>query len=183
MSAPATCRSSRTTSRSASHGSWEVDRGHRRRPCGGCRPTAGRATCASQNVVERAVAFERPGARLRRRLGPGRSCRSGGACDGSASTGATGPRSRTGPAAAVLQTLDHVQRQHILDVLEETQWVIEGPGGAAAGSGRAEYAPSRMQKLRISEPSPSSLPRPEGCEPDRTGSAVLRIVRRRSEAP
>jgi transcriptional regulator with GAF, ATPase, and Fis domain len=46
-----------------------------------------------------------------------------------------------------------VERAHILQVLEETRWVIEGPQGAAAildmGPSTLRY---RMQKLRIKRP-------------------------------
>jgi transcriptional regulator with GAF, ATPase, and Fis domain len=48
------------------------------------------------------------------------------------------------------QTLDYVQRQHILDVLASTRWVIEGPDGAASRLGLSPSTlRSRMQKLRI----------------------------------
>jgi len=47
-------------------------------------------------------------------------------------------------------TLDAHQRRHILDVLAETNWVVEGRAGAAARLGiKASALRSRMQKLGI----------------------------------
>jgi transcriptional regulator of acetoin/glycerol metabolism len=54
---------------------------------------------------------------------------------------------------STLITLDEVQRQHILTVLESTGWRISGPRGAAAVLGvkptTLEY---RINKLGISRP-------------------------------
>jgi formate hydrogenlyase transcriptional activator len=81
---------------------------------------------------------------------------------GSASDGGAGTsKPARGPRSPSLQTLDHVQRQHILDVLAETQWVIEGPGGAAARLGLSPSTlRSRMQKLRIQRAKPVVSPSP-----------------------
>jgi formate hydrogenlyase transcriptional activator len=48
------------------------------------------------------------------------------------------------------QTLEEAERRHILRVLDETDWVIGGPNGAAARLGmKRSTLQSRMQKLRI----------------------------------
>jgi formate hydrogenlyase transcriptional activator len=59
------------------------------------------------------------------------------------------------------KTLKEVERQHILDVLSETRWVVAGPAGAAAklGLNRTTLA-CRMQKLGIVRPSPASYTSP-----------------------
>jgi formate hydrogenlyase transcriptional activator len=50
-------------------------------------------------------------------------------------------------------TLAEVERQHLLDVLRRTGWVIEGPRGAAALLGlRPSTLRSRMQKLALGRP-------------------------------
>jgi formate hydrogenlyase transcriptional activator len=48
------------------------------------------------------------------------------------------------------QTLEEVERNHILKVLKETRWVLSGPGGAAAclGLNRSTLY-FRMKKLGI----------------------------------
>ncbi len=57
------------------------------------------------------------------------------------------------PAASALNpstTLDDMQRQHILQILDQTHWVIEGPGGAAARLGlKPSTLRNRMHKLGI----------------------------------
>jgi formate hydrogenlyase transcriptional activator len=54
-------------------------------------------------------------------------------------------------APASLQTLEKVEREHILRTLEETAWVISGPKGAAAILGmNPNTLRSRMLKLGIS---------------------------------
>jgi formate hydrogenlyase transcriptional activator len=51
-------------------------------------------------------------------------------------------------------TLEAAEREHILRVLRETNWVIGGPGGAAAKLGmKRTTLQSKMQKLSISRPS------------------------------
>jgi formate hydrogenlyase transcriptional activator len=48
-------------------------------------------------------------------------------------------------------TLEEVERRHILAVLEQTNWVIAGPNGAAAQLGiKRPTLQFRMQKLGIS---------------------------------
>ena len=61
------------------------------------------------------------------------------------------PRAKaTTPSAGTLQA---VERQHILHVLQETAWRIEGTHGAAGRLGlRPSTLRSRMQKLGISKP-------------------------------
>jgi formate hydrogenlyase transcriptional activator len=50
-------------------------------------------------------------------------------------------------------TLDDAQRQHILQVLRQTQWRIAGPGGAAAILGmKRTTLQARMRKLGIKRP-------------------------------
>lgn len=60
------------------------------------------------------------------------------------------PKADPKPAAVPAASIDEVQRTHILDVLTKTNWVIEGPRGAAA---ILELHPntlrSRMKKLGI----------------------------------
>jgi transcriptional regulator with GAF, ATPase, and Fis domain len=51
------------------------------------------------------------------------------------------------------KTLEEVERQHILRVLEETNWRIAGPQGASAILGiNPSTLRSRMQKLGITKP-------------------------------
>ncbi len=57
------------------------------------------------------------------------------------------------PAAGASPVLDEVLRSHILSVLEQTRWVIEGPRGAARQLGlHASTLHSRMKKLGIRRP-------------------------------
>jgi transcriptional regulator with GAF, ATPase, and Fis domain len=59
------------------------------------------------------------------------------------STGATSDRER--------QTLEAVERNHILNILRETNWVITGPRGAAGILGlHPSTLRSRIKKLGIS---------------------------------
>jgi formate hydrogenlyase transcriptional activator len=61
--------------------------------------------------------------------------------------------------APTSQSLESVQRRHILDVLAATRWVIEGPEGAASRLGLSPSTlRSRMQKLRIRRASPEPTP-------------------------
>lgn len=58
-------------------------------------------------------------------------------------------------------TLEAVERNHILDVLAESNWVIGGPTGAAARLGMNRTTlNNRMRKLRITRPQPQ-YPRPQ----------------------
>jgi transcriptional regulator with GAF, ATPase, and Fis domain len=53
----------------------------------------------------------------------------------------------------VRMTLGEVQRQHMIDVLAERRWVIEGPRGAAAALGLpASTLRSRIRKLGLLKP-------------------------------
>jgi formate hydrogenlyase transcriptional activator len=57
------------------------------------------------------------------------------------------------PAQAPAQTLAQTERQHILQVLRATDWVVGGPQGAAARLGmKRTTLQSRMIKLGISRP-------------------------------
>jgi transcriptional regulator with GAF, ATPase, and Fis domain len=52
-------------------------------------------------------------------------------------------------------TLEDVERQHILDVLERTRWKISGKGGAAESLGLVPTTlQSRLKKLGLSRPQP-----------------------------
>jgi transcriptional regulator with GAF, ATPase, and Fis domain len=52
-------------------------------------------------------------------------------------------------------TLAAVERQHIVRVLQATQWTIEGPGGAARLLGlHPSTLRSRMRQLGITRPPP-----------------------------
>jgi DNA-binding NtrC family response regulator len=70
----------------------------------------------------------------------------------------TGPRLRPPLAEleqkvekVVVSTLDDAERQHILKALEETEWVIGGPRGAAARLGlKRTTLLSKMERLSIS---------------------------------
>jgi formate hydrogenlyase transcriptional activator len=54
------------------------------------------------------------------------------------------------PANSGSLTLADNEREHILRVLEETNWVVSGPGGAAAKLGmKRTTLQARMQKLGI----------------------------------
>jgi transcriptional regulator with GAF, ATPase, and Fis domain len=54
------------------------------------------------------------------------------------------------PGGTSPQTLEEVERQHILRILDETLWSIKGPGGAAARLGlNPSSLYSRMKKLGI----------------------------------
>jgi formate hydrogenlyase transcriptional activator len=60
-----------------------------------------------------------------------------------------------GPAASPIETvppstLEEVERRHIVEVLEQTEWIIEGPGGAARVLDlHPNTLRSRMKKLGI----------------------------------
>jgi DNA-binding NtrC family response regulator len=55
--------------------------------------------------------------------------------------------------SAALQTLEEVEHQYILRVLQETHWQIEGRGGAAARLGiHPSTLRSRMRQLGITRP-------------------------------
>ncbi|MDC4226891.1 MAG: hypothetical protein MPW15_22280 [Candidatus Manganitrophus sp.] len=51
-------------------------------------------------------------------------------------------------------TLEAAERKHILRVLQETNWVIGGPSGAAARLGmKRTTLQSKIQRLGITRPS------------------------------
>ena len=51
-------------------------------------------------------------------------------------------------------TLEEMERRHILSVLEQSNWVLSGPNGAAARLGmKRPTLQFRMRKLGISRPS------------------------------
>jgi formate hydrogenlyase transcriptional activator len=61
-------------------------------------------------------------------------------------------QSATRTAAAL--TLGDAERQHILDALRDTRWVLGGPNGAAARLAmKRTTLQSKMKKLGISRPS------------------------------
>ncbi|MGH8644865.1 MAG: helix-turn-helix domain-containing protein [Gammaproteobacteria bacterium] len=53
-------------------------------------------------------------------------------------------------APSGLRTLEEVERDHILQALRETDWVIGGPDGAAERLGLKSTLRPRMEKLGIS---------------------------------
>jgi formate hydrogenlyase transcriptional activator len=114
-----------------------------------------------QNLVERAVVLAKGsvldfGTELPAAKGPPATV-DGSAVDAAAADVASAPGAA--PGAAVPQSLDSVQRRHILDVLASTRWVIEGPEGAAVRLGLSPSTlRSRMQKLRIRRTSPETTP-------------------------
>jgi formate hydrogenlyase transcriptional activator len=58
------------------------------------------------------------------------------------------PSAPTGPAT--ISTLEAAEREHILRALEEANWVVGGPNGAAARLGmKRTTLQSRMQKLGL----------------------------------
>ena len=63
------------------------------------------------------------------------------------------------PDGAGASTLEGVERAHILQTLEASGWVVEGPRGAATALGlHPNTLRSRMKKLGISRP-PGIAPR------------------------
>ncbi len=68
---------------------------------------------------------------------------------------APSPPQRGDASAMPTGTLADVERRHLLDVLARTQWVIEGPHGAAHQLAlRPSTLRSRMRKLGLSRPDP-----------------------------
>ena len=63
------------------------------------------------------------------------------------------PRPSTAPREGETQTLEEVEREHILVVLEETGWRVSGEGGAARLLGtKPTTLEARMKKLGITRP-------------------------------
>ena len=64
------------------------------------------------------------------------------------------PRSANNDGGAGVLTLEEMERRHILSVLDQTQWILSGPNGAAARLGmKRPTLQFRMHKLGISRPS------------------------------
>ena len=109
-----------------------------------------------QNLIERAVVLARDslldvGLDLAADSQPGKSP----SADGPAVAAVPAPK--PGSPAPPSQSLETVQRRHILDVLAATRWVIEGPDGAASRLGLSPSTlRSRMQKLRIRRSDPDA---------------------------
>jgi formate hydrogenlyase transcriptional activator len=62
---------------------------------------------------------------------------------------AAAPKPET--ASRTASTLESVERDHILQVLEETRWLVAGPAGAAAKLGmKRTTLQAKMRKLGIS---------------------------------
>ena len=90
-----------------------------------------------QNVVERAVILT-PGSVLNVAVGE------------LASRSTQAPASSSGGRKDMQSVLDETERQHIIQALEETNWVIAGPNGAAARLGmNRSTLHARMQKLGV----------------------------------
>jgi formate hydrogenlyase transcriptional activator len=95
-----------------------------------------------QNVVERAVILSR-GAALAVDVADLKSPRAS-----SASETATAPKAS--PTRSIRKVLDETERQQILEVLEQCNWVVGGPKGAAAVLGmKRPTLQLRMHKLGI----------------------------------
>ncbi len=64
-----------------------------------------------------------------------------------------GPFSTEPDAKSLSDTLENVERAHIVSVLERMRWVIEGPKGAAAVLGlHPNTLRSRLKKLGLARP-------------------------------
>jgi formate hydrogenlyase transcriptional activator len=108
-----------------------------------------------QNVVERAMVLAQgPILELGPELlaGPG----------GSASPVARGSPPATATSSDSGLSLDEVLRRHMLSALAQTEWVIEGPRGAARLLGlRPSTLHSRLKKLGIRRPGSQPAPAPD----------------------
>jgi formate hydrogenlyase transcriptional activator len=63
------------------------------------------------------------------------------------------PNSASLPGRGDARTLEAAERDHILNALRETGWILSGPSGAAARLGmKRTTLQSRMKKLNISRP-------------------------------
>ncbi|MBI2349255.1 MAG: Fis family transcriptional regulator, partial [Deltaproteobacteria bacterium] len=62
-------------------------------------------------------------------------------------------KTATEPAPHSTNTLEEAEREHILKVLKDTDWVVGGPSGAAARLGiKRTTLQSRIKKLGITHP-------------------------------
>jgi predicted ATPase/transcriptional regulator with GAF, ATPase, and Fis domain len=76
----------------------------------------------------------------------------------SASRSQTDSRAQNLPPSASPSTLEEVERRHILDVLEQTGWTIDGPKGAGKLLNlHPNTLRSRMKKLGIKRPLPRNI--------------------------
>jgi formate hydrogenlyase transcriptional activator len=67
------------------------------------------------------------------------------------------PQGNSASPLPVADSLEEVERTHILRILQHTNWVIEGKQGAATRLGlHPNTLRSRMQKLGIKKPSPTA---------------------------
>jgi hypothetical protein len=115
-----------------------------------------------QNIIERGVALsESPILTLSRNLFPASAFSEGGAglaAQASATApGAISPSATTiatsTPASETPLSLEEIERRHILSVLEQTRWVIEGPQGAAKVLNlHPNTLRGRLKKLGIQRP-------------------------------
>src|SRR5262249_39486226 len=79
----------------------------------------------------------------------------------------------SGPSGGGEQSLVAVERDHILSVLRQTDWVIEGPGGAAKVLAmHPNTLRSRLKKLGISRPAHGAQPRHDRAWPHEISWAV-----------
>jgi formate hydrogenlyase transcriptional activator len=93
-----------------------------------------------ENVIERAVILSN-GPELEVPLGELR-------VNAEVALAPAAPKSVTVPGGSTLQS---VERDHILQVLEETKWLVAGPAGAAAKLGmKRTTLQAKMRKLGIS---------------------------------
>jgi formate hydrogenlyase transcriptional activator len=104
-----------------------------------------------QNIMERAAILSR-GPLLE--VGPDVLAAGAGQLFGSASAPADVPRpGAVAAAGAATGSLDEIERRHMLKVLEQTSWRIEGPRGAAKILGlNPNTLRSRMKKLGVKRP-------------------------------
>jgi formate hydrogenlyase transcriptional activator len=131
-----------------------------------------------QNLMERAVVLARGpvleiGAQLlpsvgERRTREGAPVAHGGLAAGDATSGGAANGNGAGVAAPLEasncdasegepQSLEEVERRHVLRTLEHAAWVIDGPRGAASALGiNPSTLRSRMKKLGIERPKPSA---------------------------
>jgi formate hydrogenlyase transcriptional activator len=113
-----------------------------------------------ENLIERAVLLS-PGKELRvptaeLRAGVSSAAGASGADNSFMSTTFSGSNASTNVASqpgSAFSTLEEMERQHILRALQETQWRIAGPRGAAKILGmKRTTLQARMRKLKVRRP-------------------------------